>query len=366
MVFVSGTVNTSTVYFREFFPLDKVWLGLFIGQHIAGTIFGESFAIIAAYFLLTNQNISWKYYVTVMSSPMIIAISLVTFFIEETPEFLLSKGKDVEAYEVIKKISRLNRKELPDNFVLKQNRNPAEIENDPERSRNYWSLFVSVMKSGNVFKVFILIVFIGSGAKIITDGLSYILTDLLFLEGQSGNYCQGTQEKSYYISKNDYLKLLAMQISSVITAIISFPVLKLQISLKYQSLICFSISVILVSLLYLCPNLYIAFAFLSVVRILMQLMTISTTLAFVQLEVPASIRGLIVGLGMVLRNVLLSSVTFFNQALSKKSQHYVTSLTLFAMLLGLMSAILIPKNINSSNENGVFEIDKSEDSETKS
>ena len=280
---------------------------------------------------------------------MLLAALLVVLFIEETPEFLLSKGREAEAVKAIEKISKLNAKELPKNFELEkfrtQTKTDRNFKENEENQKSYWKLFCSVMTDWAILKLFIPIVVIGTGAKIVTDGLSYILTDLLFLEGQSGDYCSGSEEQNYYITKSDYLKLMGVQIASVVTIFVSFPVLKLKISLKYQSLFCFSLSVILLSSLYFCPDIYIVFTFLSILRVTMQLMNISSTLALIQLEVSARVRGLVVGLGLVLRNLMLPINTFFNQSLSKKSQHYVTSFTLFVMVLGLISAVLIPKKI---------------------
>ena len=286
---------------------------------------------------------------------MFVAILMSALLLEETPEFLLSKGREAEAAEVIKKISKLNSRVLPSNFKLqpdsrKFGQTPENLYINDEKQQSYCYLLFSVMKNRKIMKSFVTIIFIGAAAKLISDGLNYILTDLVFLQGQSGDYCHGSDLKTYYVTKSDYVKLLVAQIAGVITLFVSFPILKLKISLKYQSLFCFSLSVILVSFLYFCPDIYIVFALMTVMRVAMQIINISSTLALIQLNVPTRVRGLIVGSGQVLRNSLLPINIFFTQALSKKSQHYVTSLTLFALLLGLAAAVFVPQNINEDNQ----------------
>ena len=132
------------------------------------------------------------------------------------------------------------------------------------------------MKTGNTLKIFVLIILIGSAGKMINDALNFILADLLFVQGQIGDYCVGTHLKSYYISKSDYLKLFIAQLTGVLTVFISVPVFKFGVSLKLQSMFCFLLCVSLVVLLYFCPHIYIALFILSVLRIAMQLINMTS------------------------------------------------------------------------------------------
>ena len=290
-----------------------------------------------------------------MSSPLILFLLLAVFFLEETPDYLLSKGREADAIKVVNKIAKLNKKSLPEDFKLLRTQTPCEDKDRPfEQSTNeksYIQLFFLTMRTGNILKVFVLIILIGAAGKMINDALNFVLADILFIQGQSNDYCSGAHSKSYYISKSDYLKLFISQLTSVITVFVSIPVMKFATSLKVQSLFCFSLCVVLIIWLYFCPNVYVVLAILSVVRIAMQLINISAVLALLQLEVPARVRGLIVGLGQSLRNTFLPLYAFFTQALSKESQHFVTSLTLSIMVVGFVSAVLIPKNINEGIEN---------------
>ena len=279
---------------------------------------------------------------------MVLSI-LLTFTLEETPEFLHSRGKEAAAVRVLENIAKRNKKTLPNNFKLTEIQHHClEITHTKSKSDDsYGQVFLSVLTNWSFLKNYLLLILIGTAGKMINDGFNYILTDVLFIEGQTNDYCHGTDLKSYYLSKSDYLKLFLAQQFGLITAFITFPVLKFKVSFKIQSLICFSVSSVLVSSLYFCPHINVAIAILLGLRVSMQLVRISSLVALVQLDVPVKVRGIIFSLALSLRNLSLPFFAYFEQVLSKKSQHYVTTITLAFILLSLIAALLIPRNINS-------------------
>ena len=68
-----------------------------------------------------------------MSTPMILCILLAVFFLEETPEYLLSKGRDEEAMKVVIKIARLNNKTLPENLKLIRHQVPVSFSSNQNK-----------------------------------------------------------------------------------------------------------------------------------------------------------------------------------------------------------------------------------------
>ena len=101
----------------------------------------------------------WKSLQLAMSIPMVFVGVSYVWLIPESPRWLLSKGRHAEARAIIVKMATVNRKELPENFLLKQicgeerggnekvaieNRNPLP------RNRNLLLLFRSRVLSFRV------------------------------------------------------------------------------------------------------------------------------------------------------------------------------------------------------------------------
>ena len=352
----SGVTTISNVYIREFLPSEYVWIGSLIGEQIAGLTLGTSFPIIAGYFFLTDKNTSWKYFLLFVSVPIIISILLTTFFLHETPEFLQSRGKKDAALKVIERIAEQNHKSLPKNLklCLKQDCYKHLSQNSSETGQNaepYFKLLLSIFKNWSFMGYCILLVLISVAGKVVNDVFTYILNDIFFVQGQADDYCHGTRLKSYYLSESDYIKLLIAQLVSVFTVIVIIPVQKFKISLKVQSLVCLSISVVLISLLYTCPRVNDALVILSILRALMQIVRISSLVALVQLDVPVRVRGVFFAICISLRNSFVPVYAFLEQLLSKESQHYVTTITLIMILVSLLAALLLPRNHNAERTN---------------
>ncbi|XP_075265973.1 uncharacterized protein LOC142358463 isoform X1 [Convolutriloba macropyga] len=345
-----GASAISNVYIREFLPSENVWIGSLIGEQIAAIFLGNSFPIFAGYFVLTYKNTSWKYYLLFVSIPMFVSILLTTFFLHETPEFLQSRGKEDAALNVIKNIAEQNQKSLPNNFKLslKQHRYKEISQNSStvQNEEPYLKMLLSVLTNWSFLRHSILLTLIGVAGKIVNDVFNYILNDILFVQGQAYDYCHGTQLKSYYLSKPDYIKLLMAQVLSLVPVIVMIPIQKFEISVKVQSLVCLLGSIVLVCLLYLCPQVNLALAILSIVRVLMQIIRISSLIALIQLDVPVKVRGVFLDICISVRNLFVPVYAFLEQLLSKESQHYVTTITLGFIIMSWVAAVLLSRNHN--------------------
>ena len=318
-----------------------MWLGPLVGTQIAGTTVGDCLAIFAGYFLLTDPGIKWQYYVITMSAPLVLFLILAPFFLVETPQYYMVKGENEKAVEVLRKIAKQNGEKLPDevNVVLRKKHEKKPVE-------NHWRLFFKTVTNWTFVKVLFCILMISAGGRIINDGINFIMADLLYIDGESGSYCHGTQSQTYFLRKSDYLKLFMSQVSSFLTVFIAYPLLWANISVKMQSICCFALCGALVSVLYACPSAQWAFALLSVVRIMMQVINICSVNALVQLHMPTQVRGTVLGFSTSLRTAPLPFYPLLSHTLSKKSQHYVTTVTMTVMVLGFLAAVFLPREIN--------------------
>lgn len=94
LVFPASTTLASEitpVYGRSYY-LNSIFISFPIGEIIV---------CISCYFFL-NDCLSWRYVVLIASIPGIIALIL-TYFIDESPRFLLHKGRYVDAFQILEK-----------------------------------------------------------------------------------------------------------------------------------------------------------------------------------------------------------------------------------------------------------------------
>ena len=292
-----------------------------------------------------------------MSAPMVIFICLALLFLDEPPQYLMVKGRFEEANDVIHRMARQNGKQLPENFRLIRSREPSLQEQDQEnmepKRRNrkqYWSLVKQCFTNWRFLRSYCLMITITAAGRMVNDGLNFILTDLLFVQGQTGTYCDGAKTQTYYLTRYDYLKILLAQLTSLASIIILIPILGRNIKLKYQAIVCFSFCIFLTTFLFMCPGYVWAICILSLIRIFMQVMNVTGTLTLLDLNMPSTVRGFIQGLAGSIRTIPLPFYPLLTNILSKESQHYVTTVTLVVMATGFIAAILIPNNVNQGLE----------------
>ena len=264
-------------------------------------------------------------------------------FLDETPHNLLSRGENEEAWRVLNKMARMNNSHLSEdiNLVVRK-RDEKQID-----SNQHWDIFWGTIKNRAFLKSWLLLLSIAAVGKMVTDGFSFILTDLLYLNGETeGDYCSGSQSRTYYLTKQDYIKLLLSQFTTFLSIIIAYPVLKFGVPFKIQGLFIFAIDAGLILMLYLCPDAILALSILSLVRINIRVIQTTSRLEQIQLKMPAEIHATIFGIGGAINSVPVPFYPLLTQSLSKISNHYVTSITLLVTIIGLVAFILLPIDVN--------------------
>lgn len=99
--------------------------------------YATGYAILAG---LAKLIPNWRLLHLVISLPYIPTIILVCIFVPESPRWLLVKGKIDNAQKVLRKVARINRKKLPENFLL--DFEDAEKEQKPKEAKGTLSDFV--------------------------------------------------------------------------------------------------------------------------------------------------------------------------------------------------------------------------------
>ncbi|KAG8880324.1 hypothetical protein FRB97_000937 [Tulasnella sp. 331] len=117
---VGGNLPVDSAIFLEFLPGTHQYLLTVLSIWWA---FGQLFASLIAWAVLPNlscpvdvtdcpksQNMGWRYYVIIMGVLMIIlwAIRFFVFTLYESPKYLMGRGRDAEAVEVVHKVAALN------------------------------------------------------------------------------------------------------------------------------------------------------------------------------------------------------------------------------------------------------------------
>ncbi|KAG8862220.1 hypothetical protein FRB96_001799 [Tulasnella sp. 330] len=117
---VGGNLPVDSAIFLEFLPGTHQYLLTVLSIWWA---FGQLFASLIAWAILPNnscsvsvtdchrsQNMGWRYYVIIMGVLMIVmwAIRFFVFKLYESPKYLMGRGRDAEAVEVVHKVAAFN------------------------------------------------------------------------------------------------------------------------------------------------------------------------------------------------------------------------------------------------------------------
>ena len=84
-------------YYEFLDPNDQIY-GFFSGCGV-GAAAGRLLPVLLAFpFFLDDEAGTWRFYLVSLTTPGIILITLVLLFLEESPRFLLNKGKHDETF----------------------------------------------------------------------------------------------------------------------------------------------------------------------------------------------------------------------------------------------------------------------------
>ena len=272
---------------------------------------------------------------------MILFIIVAPPLLEETPQYHLDNNDQDKARQIMQRWANENGWQIPDDIHF-----CARRDKQKKKDREQWKRFWQVLTKPLFLKNFTCIVVINGTGRALCDGLNFVLSQLLYVEGESGDYCGGIQTQTYFLSKLDFFHLILSQIVSVFTVILAVPLMHKGVSTKILSVICFSICVPFILALYFCPKPHIAFAFLTITRVCCQLCNLSATLALVDIIIPSEVRGTMLGLANSLRTAPLPIYSTLTTLLAKYSHHYVTTVNLFFILSGLIAALILPIDYN--------------------
>ncbi len=110
---IGGTLPSVFTLITEFSPKSK--RGLFISAVSTFWMVGSIGTAGVAWAMLgdfnTNPDVSWRPFTFVCSIPALLCSVLTFFFIPESPRFLVSKGRTLEAVAVLQQIATMNNRE---------------------------------------------------------------------------------------------------------------------------------------------------------------------------------------------------------------------------------------------------------------
>ena len=213
-------------YYSEILPARYIWVGPLLASHLSGFVIGGALPILFAWFFLSNQNKSWELYVAICSVPLVLLIIVAIPLFDDSAAFLASQGKQEKAEKLIRKYANSRNAYLPTNFTIKQKNYDNNALLPKEDNHSFTDNLIYSLKNGRMMRLFICTVMIGTATLTTSFGSNFIVTNLLFLLGQTGSYCQGTQSNTYYLVQDDYSKLLIFQLTGIFPVIVLVPVLK--------------------------------------------------------------------------------------------------------------------------------------------
>ena len=343
MLLLTGAFSIGIPCFAEMLPTKYTWFGPLFGNQLCGNVLGGLVPMILGLFLLSDPKISWKYYVMACTVPSVLFLVLGLFILHETPSYLVSRGKTDEATKLLKKMANSRKIDLPGQFEF---RKPQQ---DAESRLTFRQSYSLMFKNWGIMRVVLCAIMMGTTCRMINLGLNFVLTNVLFLVGDVGSYCDGGHSKTYILSKWDYGKLMMSQLTGVLAWFFIIPTINSTtggVNLRRNALAMFIILLFLVSWLYLCPTPLLAVGILAACKMLSQAINTSVWINISKMYSPR-IRSSLIGLTTCLMALPLPVFPYLVELLSKESHYYVTSLIMGVYLYGFIGALLAPKVVHA-------------------
>ncbi|XP_075264709.1 uncharacterized protein LOC142356802, partial [Convolutriloba macropyga] len=186
----TGCISTLDMHVCEVMPSKYTWTAILLSVY-GGEAMGKLLPYIAGLALLSSTSShSWPYFVMALSIPSLLFIGLALIFIHDSPIYLLSVNKTDEARKSLEKIiSRGSHSKLEGGNCTQVGVMDSEIE--PMES---FECFKYIFKDSYVLRSLICATVTGFSVKYTTYQLSYIVTELVFLSGQTdSDYCSGSE-----------------------------------------------------------------------------------------------------------------------------------------------------------------------------
>ena len=340
-----GAVNLIIPFLYEYLSRDYQWMGVLLSNQV-GNALGCQMAILLAYFIFTADAVSyaWRYYMFIMIIPLILFVVLVYFFLDESPRYLMSKGKQDKALEILTKMAERNNILMPKQIKLIPDNELAHSD-DPKLS--LCEKLEIVCKNWDILRCVICLTLMGIASRFIFYGMSFVKTELVYMNGEnnSSDYCDGTGSKTYYLDRSDYLLLLFFQVIADFFGAVGVAVVyKMNFAVKPTIMICFTVCIAINACLYLCPVIWAAVLLVSIVYILGCIVSTITWLKLSGL-LPTNVRISMFGLCTFMMYFPIPFTPYLIQVFSKESQHLVTTTSLVFISVGFVGSIFLPRQI---------------------
>ena len=344
-----GGFNVMLVYLYETLSSKYRWFGVLFSLSVGSTVSTCADILLAIPFLTTNASSEhWRIYIFIITLPFVIFIPLVIFFLEESPRYLQNKGDTDAALKVLSIFASQNNVQLSPGLNL-----IPESEVGATNDNSKLSVVEKVTEAAKSLKILrsaVSIVLIGIGCRFIFYSIGLAKTELVFLNQQGLNdYCLGSNSDWYLLQPEDYLNLFYFQFcGDIVAAFLVFAIYKANIGFKLTAIVCYSLTLISVCCLFLCPNVWVALSLLTFVYMMGVVFSIGMWLGLTGVF-PTNIRNFMMGICTFLMYLPLPLAPFLIQTLSKESQHYVTSVILCFLCVGFVGSIILPNKELHSN-----------------
>ena len=277
-----------------------------------------------------------------MTIPVFIFLVVAPCLMLESPRYLVAIGKTEEALQILHKIAEINGKKLPDRITLVPE-NEKGFNNG--KSTGFFVNLKQALCNWEIARSLIGLTMLGLAGKMILFGMGFVKTELIFKSGsQNSEFCKEEFDANYLLTSNDYLKLLGFQLSAdIMSTLITIPMLKNRVSCKLTALFCFGISLPLTAGLYTCPSIWVGLIVFTVIQTLLTVANVNMWLNLSGL-LPTKVRGSLFGIC----TFIMYSPTFlmpFMQALSKESEHLVTTVNMGFLVCGFIGGFLLPRRV---------------------
>ena len=346
LLFVPGNFALLLIYLYETSSPKHQWLG-FLTTLCWGSAVGQCSEILLAIPFLSEdaEPEKWRQYVFIVTLPFVIFIPCAFFFLKESPRYLLSKGRVEEAKIVLVDFAQKNKVYLSPEINL-----VPEIEigqSDDHYDLSIYEKLKIAVKNWDILRASISIIMIGAGCEFIFYAISIVNVELVFLTQQGDDsYCDGKHSDAYLLKPEDYVQLFSFQLcGEIIAALLIIANYKIKLNFKITVTGCYILSMIAFATLYSCPEIRKALSLVTSVYTLGVVFSIGMWLNLSGL-LPTNIRSFMMGICTFIMYLPLPAAPYLIQTLSKKSEHYVTTVCLGFMGIGLIGAIILPTKIH--------------------
>ena len=168
---------------------------------------------------------------------------------------------------MLTKMAELNGKKLPSDIKLVPD---VELASTEDQNLSLYQKLKIAIANWHISRSLIGMIMIGISLRFFLTGISFVKTELIYLNGQNGDsLCNGERSKTYFLTSKDYLLLLGFQVSSdIITCITLVYFNRINIGLRTAGIICYGTCFAIFCAMFTCPNAWVGIGIFSVVQIL--------------------------------------------------------------------------------------------------